>query len=94
MTERIAKRYAQRMPQLVTRVDATLIDGVDELIAAGVVETRSDAVRLGLKRLIDRHRRDQIGRQIVEGYVRTPQTEEEVGWADAAAAEMIAEEPW
>jgi Arc/MetJ-type ribon-helix-helix transcriptional regulator len=94
MTEHIAERYAQRMPQLVTRVDATLIDGVDELIAAGVVETRSDAVRLGLERLIDRHRRDEIGRQIVAGYVRTPQTEEEVSWADAAAAKMIAEEPW
>jgi Arc/MetJ-type ribon-helix-helix transcriptional regulator len=91
---RIAERYAQRMPQLVTRVDATLIDGVDELIAAGVVATRSDAVRLGLQRLIDRHRRDEIGRQIVEGYERIPETEEELAWADASAKAMIEEEPW
>jgi Arc/MetJ-type ribon-helix-helix transcriptional regulator len=82
------------MPQLVTRVDATLIDGVDELIAAGVVATRSDAVRLGLQRLIDRHRRDEIGRQIVEGYERIPETEEELAWADASAKAMIEEEPW
>lgn len=82
------------MPQLVTRVDAALVDAIDELIEAGVVDSRSEAVRLGLGRLIDRHRRDQVGRQIVAGYVEQPQTEDEVGWSDEATAAMIAEEPW
>jgi Arc/MetJ-type ribon-helix-helix transcriptional regulator len=94
VTVRIAERYAKRMPQLVTRVDAALIDGIDELIAAGVIETRSDAVRLGLERLIDRHRRDEIGRQIVEAYQRMPQTDEELAGVDEAAVAMIMEEPW
>jgi Arc/MetJ-type ribon-helix-helix transcriptional regulator len=82
------------MPQLVTRVDASLLQGIDELIAAGVVETRSEAVRVALERLLDRHRRDEIGRQIVEGYQRTPQTEDELAGVDEAAAAMILEEPW
>lgn len=82
------------MAQLVTRVDDELAGAVDELVAAGVVESRSEAVRLGLEALIDRHRRAVIGARIVEGYRSTPQTEAEVGWADVASVRMIAEEPW
>jgi Arc/MetJ-type ribon-helix-helix transcriptional regulator len=82
------------MPQLVTRVDAQLVEAVDALVFAGVVESRSDAVRLGLERLVDRHRRDEIGRQIVEGYKRIPETDEELAWAQAAVEAMVAEEPW
>lgn len=89
-----ADRYAPDMPQLVTRVDAGLVEALDVLVRAGVVASRSDAVRIGLERLIDRHHRDEIGRQIVEGYLRQPQTDDEVGWGEEAAARMIAEEPW
>ena len=52
----IARRYAKRMAQLVTRVDDALVAAVDELVVAGVVASRSEAVRVGLERLIDRHR--------------------------------------
>ena len=82
------------MAQLVTRVDDALAAAVDELVAAGVVASRSEAVRLGLERLVDRYRRSQIGARIVEGYRRNPQTDAEVGWADEASIRMIAEEPW
>jgi Arc/MetJ-type ribon-helix-helix transcriptional regulator len=82
------------MAQLVTRVDDTLAAAVDELVVAGVVTSRSEAVRLGLERLIDRHRRTQIGARIVEGYRSTPQQDAEVGWADASSVRMITEEPW
>ena len=91
---RVAMRYAFRMAQLVTRVDDELAAAVDELVAAGVVASRSEAVRLGLERLVDRHRRDQIGARIAEGYRRLPQTNGEVGWADESSVRMIAEEPW
>ncbi len=91
---RNANRYAAAMPQLVTRVDAGLVAALDELVTAGVIASRSDGVRIGLERLIDRHRRDEIGRQIVEGYLRQPQTEDEGGWTDDDSARMIAEEPW
>jgi len=82
------------MAQMVVRVDEELAAAVDELVAAGVVTSRSEAVRLGLERLIDRSRRDRIGAQIVEGYQAQPQQHEEVGWADASTARMIADEPW
>ncbi|HUS62813.1 MAG TPA: ribbon-helix-helix domain-containing protein [Acidimicrobiales bacterium] len=82
------------MAQLVTRVEDVLAAAVDELVAAGVVASRSEAVRLGLERLVDRHRREQIGARIVDGYRSMPQTDAELGWVDAASVRMIAEEPW
>lgn len=82
------------MPQLVTRVDEELAAAIDELVGAGVVSSRSAAVRLGLERLVERYRRDQVGARIVEGYRRFPQSEGESGWSDGATVAMIADEPW
>jgi Arc/MetJ-type ribon-helix-helix transcriptional regulator len=82
------------MAQLVTRIGEELVSAVDDLVAAGVVSSRSEAVRLGLQRLVDRHRRDQIGASIVESYRAQPQDEHDVGWADQSTRLMIAEEPW
>lgn len=82
------------MAQLVTRVEDELATAVDELVAAGVVASRSEAVRLGLERLVDRYRRIEIGERITNGYRALPQNEAEVGWADESSVRMIAEEPW
>lgn len=82
------------MAQLVTRVDDDLAAAVDDLVAAGVVTSRSDAVRLGLQQLLDRHRRSEIGAQISNGYRTLPQSEDEVSWADESSRRMIADEPW
>ena len=75
-------------------MDDALADRVDSLVAAGVFANRSEAVRRGLEQIVDQLEREQIGREIVEGYRRIPQTEEELGWADEAAIRMIREEPW
>ena len=80
--------------QLVTRVDDELAAAVEQLIEAGVVSNRSEAVRLGLERLVDDHRRRAIGERIVEAYRAVPQTDDEVGWADQATIAMIADESW
>jgi Arc/MetJ-type ribon-helix-helix transcriptional regulator len=82
------------MTQLVTRIDEHLASRIDELIAEGVVESRSDAVRPGLAVLIDQHHRRRTAEAIVRGYRDLPQSEEEVGWADEATVRMIGEEPW
>lgn len=82
------------MAQLVTRVDERLVGEIDALVADGVVASRSEAVRLGLEALIERHRRARTGLAIAAGYRRLPQTETEVGWADEATRRMIAVEPW
>jgi Arc/MetJ-type ribon-helix-helix transcriptional regulator len=82
------------MTQIVTRVDDQLAEAVDQLVASGAVASRSDAVRIGLQHLVDRHRRDAVGELINAGYRRLPQTAAEVGWADQATIMMIADEPW
>ena len=82
------------MAQLVTRIDDELAASVDELVAAGFVESRSDAVRLALTQFIEVHRRRRIGDRIADGYRQRPQDEREVGWADSATAQMIADDAW
>ena len=66
------------MAQLVTRVDDGLVAKVDGLIADGVVANRSEAVRLGLERLVDQLQRQRVGAAIVAAYRRLPQTDDEV----------------
>lgn len=84
------------MTQLVTRVPEELARAIDEqLVEPGLVKNRSEAVRLALERLIDAERRRRIGEQIVEGYRRIPQTDDDLGlWTEASMRQMIKEEPW
>ncbi|HEX7131671.1 MAG TPA: ribbon-helix-helix domain-containing protein [Iamia sp.] len=82
------------MAQFVTRLDDDLVAAVDALVAEGAADSRSDAVRLALRDLIDRHRRAKVGTAIVEGYRRLPQADDDATWSDDATARMIAEEPW
>ncbi len=82
------------MAQMVARLDDELAAEVDLLITRGVVPSRSEAIRIGLERLVDEHRRRLIGEQIVAGYRAMPQTDQEVGWCDASTVKMIADEPW
>jgi Arc/MetJ-type ribon-helix-helix transcriptional regulator len=82
------------MAQLVTRISEDLLAQVDELVTEGVVESRSDAVRLGLRGIVDSHRRRRIGDAIVAGYRMQPQRPGEIGWADEATIAMISDEPW
>jgi Arc/MetJ-type ribon-helix-helix transcriptional regulator len=82
------------MPQVVTRLDDKLVAELDGLVADGVVSNRSEAVRLGLERLIEEHRRQRVGAEIVDAYRRAPQTEEELSGLDYATRALIEEEPW
>ena len=82
------------MAQFVTRLDDRLVEEVDAMVADGAVANRSEAVRLGLERLIDQHRRFQIAEKITEGYRRLPQTDEELAGLDQATRAMVEEEPW
>lgn len=82
------------MAQLVTRIDDELLRALDALVADGAYASRSEIVRVALQEVLDARRRAEVGRQIVDGYRRAPQTEAELGWADEATIRMIAEEPW
>lgn len=76
------------------RIDDELAASVDSLVSEGIVESRSEAVRRGLRVLIDQENRRRTADAIIAGYRAQPQTDEEVAWADDAAKRMIAEEPW
>ncbi len=82
------------MAQVVTRLDDKLVEALDGLVADGVVSNRSEAVRLGLERLVDEHHRALIGAQIVNAYRRQPQTADELAGLDQATRALIEEEPW
>lgn len=82
------------MAQLVTRLDDQLLADVDILVREGVAATRSEAVRLGLQGLVERHRRQQIGRAIVDAYRQHPQDEEELAGLDDATRALVEDEPW
>ena len=82
------------MSQLVTRVDDELVEAIDALVAEGVVESRSDAVRRALEALVDSHRRRRDAEATIAAYTAQPQTEEELRGVDEAARRMIEEEPW
>jgi Arc/MetJ-type ribon-helix-helix transcriptional regulator len=82
------------MSQLVTRLTEELLADVDQLVADGVVASRSDAVRAGLQALVERHRRQLVGQRIVAGYQGVPQTPEELTGLDEATAALVGEEPW
>jgi Arc/MetJ-type ribon-helix-helix transcriptional regulator len=86
--------YANRMAQLVARLDDDLMAEVDRLVADGVVANRSEAVRLGLRRLVDQQQRQRVGAAIVEAYRRQPQAAEELAGLDAATRALVNEEPW
>lgn len=82
------------MSQLVTRIDDDLARDLDALVAEGVVESRSDAVRTALRELIDRHRRRRRAEADIAAYTAMPQTEDELWGIDEATRRMIEEEPW
>lgn len=90
----LAKRYANRMAQVVTRLDDKLVADLDALVADGIVTSRSEGVRVALEKLVDEQRRRRVGAEIVAGYERQPQTDEELAGLDAATRALIAEEPW
>lgn len=82
------------MAQVVTRLDDKLIADLDGLVTDGFVASRSEGVRMGLERLVEEHRRRRIGAEIVAGYARRPETDEELAQAEQATRALIEEEPW
>ena len=82
------------MVQLVTRIDDSTAEAIDELVASGKFSSRSEAVRAGIDRLLDESRRSKTALLILAGYQRLPETSDELDLARRATIAMIAEEPW
>lgn len=82
------------MAQLVARVDDGLMAAVDDLVAAGVVSSRSEAMRMGLQTLVNEHRRRIVGERIASAYRERPQTDEELRGLDESTKALIEQGPW
>jgi Arc/MetJ-type ribon-helix-helix transcriptional regulator len=83
------------MSKMITaRTPDDLVRRVDDLVAAGVYESRAAAIVDALERLADELEREAIDRAIVEGYARVPPTVEEDAWAEWSTLDSLREEPW
>jgi Arc/MetJ-type ribon-helix-helix transcriptional regulator len=80
--------------QIAVRMPDDLAAAVDALVTSGRFPTKADAVRTAIEVLVESERRREIGERIAEGYRRTPQDDEDVDAARAAAIRSIQDEPW
>lgn len=69
------------------------VRAIDELVAGGRA-SRAAVIVEALDRLVADLERERIDREIVEGYRRVPETDEELEWAEWSTIESIREEPW
>lgn len=67
---------------------------VDELVADGVGNSRSETIRVAVARLHDQHRRTKVGALIADSYRKQPQSAEDDAWAIANAVALTEAEPW
>jgi metal-responsive CopG/Arc/MetJ family transcriptional regulator len=87
-------------PMPPTSRTQTLVQLNDELLrrlderAAREGRSRSSLIREAIETHMVDEARDEISRQIIAGYERIPETDEEMAWAEASAREGVEEEPW
>ncbi len=80
--------------QLAIRLPDDLLRDLDWVVLRLNYDSRTEAMRDALLKLIDQERRRETGEQIADGYRRMPQTEDELCGADRAFIESVNEEPW
>jgi metal-responsive CopG/Arc/MetJ family transcriptional regulator len=79
--------------QTLVQLNEELLRRLDER-AAREGRSRSSLIREAIETYMVDEARDEITRQIIAGYERIPETDEEMAWAEAGVREMIEEEPW
>jgi predicted transcriptional regulator len=80
--------------QVPTRFHPDEVAALDQLVAEGVAESRSAAIRLAVAEFVDRRRRAQIGAAIAAAYAAVPQDAGDDELALAQANALTAAEPW
>ena len=66
---------------------------IAELVASGRA-SRAAVIVEAIDRLVAQLESERIDREILEGYTRIPETDEEIEWAEWSTLESIREEPW
>jgi metal-responsive CopG/Arc/MetJ family transcriptional regulator len=80
--------------QLAIRLPDELLRDLDWLVLRLDYDSRAEAMREALKRLIDQERRRQIDEQYVEAYTRMPQTEEEMADIPFQSWDLDGDDDW
>jgi len=80
--------------QLAIRLPDDLLRDLDWLVVRLSYDSRTEAMREALVRLIDQERRRQIGEEIAEGYRRMPQTEEEMADIPSQSWDLDGDDDW
>jgi metal-responsive CopG/Arc/MetJ family transcriptional regulator len=80
--------------QLAIRLPDDLLRDLDWVILRLNYDSRAEAMRDALVKLIDQERRRQIGEQIVEAYTRMPQTEQEMADIPFQSWDLDNEDDW
>lgn len=79
--------------QTLVQLSEDLLRRLDER-AAREGRSRSALIRDAIEEYLYDEAKAKIDREIIEGYERIPETEEEMRWAEASAREGVEEEPW
>ncbi len=69
------------------------VAAIDALVTGGRA-SRAAVIVEAIDRLVAQLESERIDREIVEGYTRIPQTDEELDWAEWSTRESLREEPW
>jgi metal-responsive CopG/Arc/MetJ family transcriptional regulator len=80
--------------QLAIRLPDELLRDLDWVVLRLDYDSRAEAMREALKRLIDQERRRQIDEQYVEAYTRMPQTEEEMADIPFQSWDLDGDDDW
>ena len=80
--------------QLAIRLPDDLLKDLDWIVHRLHYDSRTEALRDALLRLIDQERRREIGEQYVEAYTRMPQSEEEMADIPFQSWDLDGDDDW
>ncbi len=80
--------------QLAVRLPDDLLRDLDWVIIRLNYDSRAEAMRDALVKLIDQERRRQIDEQYIEAYTRMPQTEEEMADIPWQSWDLDGDDDW
>lgn len=92
-TNTLATIWPMARTQTLVQLSDELLRRLDER-AAREGRSRSALIRDAIEAYLADEARDEISRQIIEGYERIPETEEEMAVAEREGREAVREEPW
>ncbi len=80
--------------QIAVRLPDRVVDDLDNAVTQLGFESRADVVREAIARLLHSIAKDAIDAELIDAYVRQPQTAEELSAASINARGVVNAEPW